>query len=40
MTSDKGLTDRVRSLGAAVYRSEGFRDLIDPRAGKSANAAK
>ncbi len=31
VTSDKGLTDRVRNLGAAVYRAEGFRDLIDPR---------
>jgi hypothetical protein len=35
VTSDKGLTDRVRNLGASVYRAEGFRDLIDPRAGKT-----
>ncbi|WP_186243373.1 NYN domain-containing protein [Mycobacterium simulans] len=31
VTSDKALADRVRSLGASVYRAEGFRDLIDPR---------
>ena len=37
VTSDKGLTERVRNLGAAVYRAEGFRDLIDPRAGKTRN---
>lgn len=35
VTSDKGLTDRVRDLGASVCRAEGFRDLIDPRAGKT-----
>jgi hypothetical protein len=35
VTSDRGLTDRVRNLGASVYRAEGFRDLIDPRAGKT-----
>lgn len=34
VTSDKGLTERVRSLGASVYRAEGFRDLVDPRSGK------
>ncbi len=34
VTSDKALTDRVRSIGASVYRAEGFRDLIDPRAAK------
>jgi predicted RNA-binding protein with PIN domain len=31
VTSDKGLTERVRSLGASVHASESFRDLIDPR---------
>ncbi|OMB96688.1 NYN domain-containing protein [Mycobacterium colombiense] len=31
VTSDRALTERVRSLGASVHRSEGFRDLIDPR---------
>ncbi|WP_406815300.1 NYN domain-containing protein [Mycobacterium sp. M23085] len=31
VTSDRALTERVRSLGASVQRSEGFRDLIDPR---------
>lgn len=35
VTSDKALTDRVRDLGAAVQRAEGFRDLIDPRGVKS-----
>ena len=40
VTSDRGLTDRVRSLGAAVYRAEGFRDLINPRAKKSRDEAK
>ncbi len=35
VTSDKGLTDRVRNLGASVYRADAFRDLIDPRAGKT-----
>jgi hypothetical protein len=34
VTSDRGLTERVRNLGASVYRAEGFRDLIDPRDGK------
>jgi predicted RNA-binding protein with PIN domain len=31
VTSDRALTERVRSLGASVHRSEAFRDLIDPR---------
>lgn len=31
VTSDRALTERVRSLGASVHRSESFRDLIDPR---------
>jgi predicted RNA-binding protein with PIN domain len=31
VTSDKALTDRVRSLGASVFPSESFRDLVDPR---------
>jgi predicted RNA-binding protein with PIN domain len=31
VTSDKALTDRVRSLGASVYPAESFRNLIDPR---------
>ncbi|MDM4139396.1 MULTISPECIES: NYN domain-containing protein [Mycobacterium] len=31
VTSDRALTDRVRSLGASVHRSESFRDLVDPR---------
>lgn len=31
VTSDKALTDRVRSLGASVYPAERFRDLVDPR---------
>jgi predicted RNA-binding protein with PIN domain len=35
VTSDRGLTERVRNLGATVWRAEGFRDLIDPRAGKT-----
>lgn len=35
VTSDKALTDRVRNLGAAVHRAEGFRDLIDPRGNKT-----
>ena len=33
VTSDKGRTERVRSLGASVCRAEGFRDLVDPRNG-------
>jgi predicted RNA-binding protein with PIN domain len=32
VTSDRALTDRVRSLGASVFAAERFRDLIDPRA--------
>lgn len=31
VTSDKGLSDRVRSLGATVQPAASFRDLIDPR---------
>jgi predicted RNA-binding protein with PIN domain len=31
VTSDKGLADRVRSLGATVYPAERFRELVDPR---------
>jgi predicted RNA-binding protein with PIN domain len=31
VTSDKGLTDRVATLGASVYPAASFRDLIDPR---------
>ncbi len=31
VTSDKGLTNRVASLGASVYPAAAFRDLIDPR---------
>jgi predicted RNA-binding protein with PIN domain len=31
VTSDKGLADRVATLGASVYPASGFRDLIDPR---------
>ncbi len=31
VTSDRGLTDRVVGLGAAVHPAAGFRDLIDPR---------
>ncbi|WP_445160178.1 NYN domain-containing protein [Mycobacterium sp. Dal123C01] len=31
VTSDRALTNRVQSLGASVYRSESFRDLVDPR---------
>jgi rRNA-processing protein FCF1 len=31
VTSDKALTDRVRSLGASVHPAESFRNLIDPR---------
>lgn len=30
VTSDKGLTERVLSLGASVHPSAAFRDLIDP----------
>ena len=33
VTSDRALTERVRSLGAAVYPAEGFRNLVDPRNG-------
>ncbi|OBA77027.1 RNA-binding protein [Mycobacterium sp. 1554424.7] len=32
VTSDKGLAERVATLGASVYPAAGFRDLIDPRA--------
>lgn len=35
VTSDKGLAERVRSLGASVCRADGFRDLVDPRGAKS-----
>ena len=31
VTSDKALTNRVRSLGASVFPAESFRDLVDPR---------
>jgi predicted RNA-binding protein with PIN domain len=31
VTSDKALTNRVRSLGGSVFPAESFRDLIDPR---------
>ena len=31
VTSDKGLTTRVTTLGASVYPAAGFRELIDPR---------
>jgi predicted RNA-binding protein with PIN domain len=31
VTSDKGLTDRVATLGASVHPAASFRDLIDPR---------
>ncbi len=31
VTSDKGLSDRVASLGASVYPAARFRDLVDPR---------
>jgi predicted RNA-binding protein with PIN domain len=31
VTSDRALTDRVRSLGASVVAAERFRDLVDPR---------
>ena len=31
VTSDKGLSDRVATLGASVYPAASFRDLIDPR---------
>jgi hypothetical protein len=34
VTSDRALTERVRNMGASVYRAEGFRDLIDPRGTK------
>jgi len=33
VTSDRTLTDRVRTMGATVCRAEAFRDLIDPRGG-------
>lgn len=29
-TSDRGLSDRVRSSNASVYPAEGLRELIDP----------
>jgi predicted RNA-binding protein with PIN domain len=31
VTSDKALTNRVRSLGASVFPAQSFRDLVDPR---------
>jgi predicted RNA-binding protein with PIN domain len=31
VTSDKGLADRVRRLGASVYPADRFRELVDPR---------
>lgn len=31
VTSDRGLSERVLSLGASVQPAAGFRDLIDPR---------
>jgi predicted RNA-binding protein with PIN domain len=31
VTSDKGLAERVRSLGASVYPADRFRELVDPR---------
>ncbi|MEE6138161.1 NYN domain-containing protein [Mycobacterium sp. 050128] len=31
VTSDRALTDRVRSLGASVIGAERFRQLVDPR---------
>jgi predicted RNA-binding protein with PIN domain len=31
VTSDRALTERVRTMGASVYPAEIFRDLIDPR---------
>jgi predicted RNA-binding protein with PIN domain len=31
VTSDKGLSDRVATLGASVYPAASFRDVIDPR---------
>lgn len=31
VTSDRALTDRVRSLGASVCGAEPFRELVDPR---------
>ncbi len=34
VTSDKLLTDRVRSLGASVHPAESFRELVDPRTAK------
>ena len=30
VTSDKGLADRVRSLGASVYPADRFREFVDP----------
>ncbi|MCV7413150.1 RNA-binding protein [Mycobacterium florentinum] len=31
VTSDRALTHRLRGLGASVFASERFRDLVDPR---------
>jgi predicted RNA-binding protein with PIN domain len=31
VTSDKGLSNRVETLGASIYPAASFRDLIDPR---------
>jgi rRNA-processing protein FCF1 len=31
VTSDKVLAERVRTLGAEVFPSVSFRDLVDPR---------
>jgi predicted RNA-binding protein with PIN domain len=34
VTSDRGLAERVRSLGAGVFPAESFRNMIDPRGGE------
>ncbi len=31
VTSDRALTERVRTLGATAYPAERFRNLVDPR---------
>lgn len=33
VTSDRGLVERVRALGAAVQPSRPFRDLVGPAPG-------
>lgn len=36
VTSDRALTDRVRSTGASVHSAHSFRNLVDPRGSSRA----